>query len=62
MCNENGIIRSRIFFLNDLKENVNYREKKNKQIFIADNRLITESIYQILYVNIIETLNTQQQI
>lgn len=61
MCNENGIIRSRIFFLNDLKEKVNYREK-NKQIFIADDRLITESIYQILYVNIIETLNTQQQI
>lgn len=61
MCNENGIIRSQIFFLNDLKEKVNYREK-NKQIFIADDRLITESIYQILYVNIIETLNTQQQI
>lgn len=61
MCNENGIIRSRIFFLNDSKEKVNYREK-NKQIFIADNRLITESIHQILYVNIIETLNTQQQI
>lgn len=33
----------------------NERKKKQK-IFIADNRLITDPIYHILHVNIIENI------